>query len=42
MSYADFYEKAQFVKADVAALEIVAERNGCSLPFALCFYPHFR
>jgi hypothetical protein len=40
--YATFYEKAQFVKADVAALEIVAERNGCSLPFALCFYPHFR
>ena len=40
--HANFYEKAQFVKADVAALEIVAEPNGCSLPFALCFYPHFR
>ena len=36
---ANFYEKASFVKADVAALCFVAERNGCSLPFALCFYP---
>jgi hypothetical protein len=26
---ANFYEKALFVKADVAALEIVAERNNC-------------
>ena len=34
------YEKALFVKADVAARS-VAERN-CSLPFALCFYPHSR
>ena len=36
---ANFYEKALFVKADVAALEIVAECNSC-VPFALCFYPH--
>ncbi len=36
---ADFHEKAHSVKADVAAA--VAECNG-SLPFALCFHPHFR
>ena len=37
---ANFHEKAHFVKADVAALEIVVERNGCVF-FALCFHPHF-
>jgi hypothetical protein len=37
--YTNFYEKALFVKVDVAAPCVVAWRNR-SLPFALCFYPH--
>ncbi len=36
----NFYEKALFVKADVAA-PLCGERD-CSLPFALCFYSHSR
>ena len=39
--YMNFHEKALFVKADVAALEIVGERNNPS-SFALCFHPHCR
>jgi hypothetical protein len=30
--YANFHEKAPFLKADVAALEIVAERNCFECP----------
>jgi len=37
---ASLHEKAHFVKADVAALEIVAERS--SRAPALCFHPHSR
>ena len=36
--YADFYEKALFVKPTWRP-SVVVEPNG-SLPFALCFYPH--
>ena len=36
--YANFYEKALFVKADVAASVWPSAAIG---PFALCFYPHF-
>src|SRR5215208_8094049 len=36
----NFYEKALFVKVDVATDRSVA--NATALPFALCFYPHFR
>jgi len=44
--HANFYEKALFVKVDVASLEIVAECNGCSalramLLFALSGSPLF-
>ena len=35
----DFYEKALFVKVDVATA-VVAERNCSSALSALCFYPH--
>ena len=38
---ANFYEKALFVKTDVAVALCGRERNGF-LPFALCFYSHFR
>jgi hypothetical protein len=37
---ANFYEKALFVKGDLATDRSVA--NATALPFALCFYPHFR
>ena len=37
---ANFHEKAQSVKADVAA-RLVVECNGSS-SFALCFHPHFQ
>jgi hypothetical protein len=37
--YANFHEKAHFVKTDVAVLDRGrAQRLG---PFALCFHPHF-
>jgi len=36
----NFYEKALFVKGDLATDRSVA--NATALPFALCFYPHFR
>ena len=36
---ANFYEKALFVKPTWRPL--YGGRN-CSVPFALCFYPHFR
>jgi hypothetical protein len=39
-SRANFYEKALFVKGDLATDRSVA--NATALPFALCFYPHFR
>jgi len=39
-SKANFYEKALFVKADVAAALWLTQP--LSLPFALCFYPHSR
>jgi hypothetical protein len=36
--HTNFYEKALFVKADVAAFcGVRAQQMG---PFALCFYPH--
>ena len=35
----DFYEKALFVKADVAALDR-GRVQWLSLHFALCLYPH--
>jgi hypothetical protein len=34
---ANFYEKALFVKVDLATDRSVA--NASALPFALCFYP---
>ena len=37
-SYANFYEKALFVKP-TWRLYVVAERNSF-VPFALCFYPY--
>jgi hypothetical protein len=39
--YADFYEKALFVKADVAVLSRGRVQQLCALR-ALCFYPHFQ
>jgi hypothetical protein len=40
MLHPDFYEKALFVKPTWRP-SFVAERTRF-LPFALCFYPHFR
>jgi hypothetical protein len=37
---ANFYEKALFVKVDLATALWWMQR--LSVPFALCFYPHFR
>jgi hypothetical protein len=37
LDLANFYEKALFVKTDVALALCGRERNGF-LPFALCFY----
>jgi hypothetical protein len=37
----DFYEKALFVKP-TWRLVSVAEMLRLRMPFALCFYPHFR
>jgi hypothetical protein len=41
MLYIDFYEKALFVKP-TWRLVSVAEAQLLLMPFALCFYPHFR
>jgi hypothetical protein len=37
----NFYEKALFVKTDVAAALCGMNAN-CCVPFALCFYSHSR